>query len=151
MLLSQLFGQLYFGLFQFFSLFGEGVVVGSEREDGGLEWDKPFTVLFLVVVENGAVFFVDEGVVALLALGGLHRIHHPFLEFKVLGVRAAVEPKLKILFALPKLLRRESEHFSSLQRHCFLIGVVVFGVVRLEGSSVSILVEQKLGQIVVFE
>lgn len=68
MLLSQLFGQLYFGLFQFFSLFGEGVVVGGEREHGGLEWDKPFTVLFLVVVENGAVFFVDEGVVALLAL-----------------------------------------------------------------------------------
>lgn len=43
-------------------------MVGGERQDCGFVRDKPFAVLFFVVVEDGAVFFVDEGVVALLAL-----------------------------------------------------------------------------------
>ena len=49
-LLTQLLGQLHLRLLQFLSFFGQGVVVGGEREDGGLVWLKSCSILLFVVI-----------------------------------------------------------------------------------------------------
>jgi hypothetical protein len=69
----------------------------------------------------------------------------------MLGVGSAVESKLEILLAFPKLLRRWPENLLMLIRHCFLVIVVVLGVVWLEIGGIAVLVEQEFGEIIVLE
>jgi hypothetical protein len=49
-LLTQLLGQLDLRLLQFLSFFGQGVVAGGEREDGGLVWLKSCSILLFVII-----------------------------------------------------------------------------------------------------
>lgn len=151
MLLAQPLRQLHLGVFEFFALLRDGEVVGGKGEDGWLFGFKPGSVFLLVVGENGAEFLVNKGVVALLALGCLYCLHNPLLKLQVLCICSAIEPELKVLLALPKLLRAESEYLAAFLRNVLLVGIVVFGVVGFEVGGGAVVVEKELGEVVVLE
>lgn len=69
----------------------------------------------------------------------------------MLSVCSAIEPKFKVLLAFPKLLRSQSKDLPSLLGDGLLVVVIVLGVIRHEGGSVPIFVEEELGEIIVLE
>lgn len=69
----------------------------------------------------------------------------------MLAVCTPIQPKLKVLFTLPKFLRTQSVHFPPLYRHLLLILVIVVGIIGFELRGVSVFIQQELGEVVVLE
>ena len=105
MLLAQSLGELHLWLFEFFALLRQVEVVRCQGEDDWFEGHEPSGVLFLVVGQDCAVFFIDECVVTFLGLAGLYSGLYPLLEFQVLAVGTFIVPCRDVLLSLPKIHR----------------------------------------------
>lgn len=69
----------------------------------------------------------------------------------MLGIKSSIDSEFKELFRLPKLFRLKSFYLSHFRPEMFLIFVIEVRDVFLVMSCVSVFVEDKFAQIVVFK
>lgn len=150
-LLAQFLGQLHLGILQLLSLLGQIVMLRSQSQNCGLCGLEVTAVGLVVKSHNRSKLFVNERVVALLFLAGLHSFDNPLLELELLGVVGAVESKLEVVFSLPEIFRVQSLSLALLERQVILVLIVISRDVGGKSSGVTVLVKQKLREIAVLE
>lgn len=116
----------------------------SQSQNCGLCRLEVTAVGLVVKSHNRSKLFINEGVIALLFLAGLHSFDNPLLELELLCVVGAVEPKLEVVFALPEIFRVQSLSLALLERQVILVLIVISRDVGGKSSGVTVLVKQKL-------
>lgn len=126
-------------------------MLGCQRKNCWLGGLKILSVGLLVVGDNGPELFIYELVITRLWLTGFDSLEDPLLELKFLSIRTAVQPELKVLFALPEFLGSQPESLPILRANVWLILVIIARDVWGKASRVSVLIEQEFRKVAVFE